>query len=58
MQSDSPSTDSAGEQIYIVKKGDNLSTIAKRNHTTVKKIMEASNLKSDKLKIGQKLKLR
>ena len=58
VQSDSSSTDSDGEQFYIVKKGDNLSTIAKKNHTTVKKIMEASNLKSDKLKIGQKLKLR
>ncbi len=58
MQSDNSSTDSTEELIYIVKKGDNLSTIAKKNHTTVKKIMEASNLKSDKLKIGQKLKLR
>mgnify|MGYP006180361363 FL=1 len=42
---------------YTVKKGDNLSIIAKRNKTTVKAIMNKNNLKSIALKPGQKLKL-
>ena len=42
---------------YTVKKGDNLSIIAKRFKTTVKILKSKNNLKSDFLQIGQKLKL-
>lgn len=44
--------------IYTVKKGDNISTIARRNATTVAKIMNLNKLKNSNLKIGQKLRLR
>lgn len=40
-----------------VKSGDMLEKIAKANNTTVKAIKEASNLVSDKLKVGQILKV-
>ncbi|MDX2109474.1 MAG: LysM peptidoglycan-binding domain-containing protein [Verrucomicrobiota bacterium] len=40
---------------YVVKGGDNLSKIAKANGVTVAAIKEANNLKSDTLKVNQKL---
>ncbi|MBQ0057693.1 MAG: transglycosylase SLT domain-containing protein [Bacteroidales bacterium] len=43
---------------YTVRKGDTLGAIARRNHTTVAKIKKLNNLKSDNLRIGQKLKVR
>lgn len=43
---------------HTVKKGETLFSIAKRYHTTVDKIKRANNLKSDSLKIGQKLKIK
>jgi LysM repeat protein len=42
---------------YTVKAGDNLSKIAKRNHTTTKAIMNKNGLKNVNLKPGQKIKL-
>ena len=42
---------------YTVKKGDTLWSIAKNNGTTVEKIKEINNLKSNLLSIGQKLLL-
>jgi LysM repeat protein len=42
---------------YIVKNGDMLSSIAVRYGTTVKALMTANNLTSDRLQIGQKLVL-
>lgn len=42
---------------YTVKAGDNLSTIAKRNRTTAKAIMNKNGLKSSNLKPGQKIRL-
>lgn len=42
---------------YIVKKGDSLSKIAKRYGTSVYKIKRVNRLKSDKILIGQKLKI-
>src|SRR5690554_1863592 len=42
---------------YIVKKGDNLSQIAKRYNTNVKNIMRFNNLNSELIKIGQELKI-
>ncbi len=42
---------------YTVKSGDNLGKIAKNHGTTVAKIREANGLKTDQIKVGQKLKL-
>ncbi|WP_316819447.1 glucosaminidase domain-containing protein [Pedobacter gandavensis] len=42
---------------YTVKSGDNLSTIAKRYHTSTKAIMKKNGLKSIKLKPGQKIRI-
>lgn len=47
----------AGAGEYIVKSGDSLSKIASRNGTTVKALREANNLKSDMIRINQKLVL-
>jgi len=40
---------------YTVQSGDNLSTIAKRNQSTVSAIKSANNLTSDRIVVGQKL---
>lgn len=42
---------------YTVKPGDTLARIAKRHGTSVKAIKAASNLKGDRINVGQKLKL-
>ena len=44
--------------IWIVNKGDNLYRIAKEKGTTVKALMRINSLKSDVIKIGQKLQLK
>ncbi|MGI6571926.1 MAG: LysM peptidoglycan-binding domain-containing protein [Fermentimonas sp.] len=41
--------------IYRVRSGDNLSTIARRNGTTVAALKSMNNLRSDRLRIGQQL---
>lgn len=51
----SKSTSTADGTVYVVKRGDALSIIARRNGTTVKAIKEANNLSSDNIRIGQKL---
>jgi hypothetical protein len=51
------SRNSASGKRYTVKAGDNLSKIAKRNHTTTKAIMNKNGLKNVNLKPGQKIKL-
>lgn len=43
------------EKTYIVKKGDTLSGIARKHHTSVSSIKTRNGLTSDKLKIGQSL---
>ena len=43
--------------IYVVKKGDSLSKIAKENKTTVEKIKKDNSLKTDIIQIGQQIKL-
>ncbi len=49
---------STGEtSTYTVKGGDNLTKIAKRHGTTVKAIRAANGLKSNEIKVGQKLKI-
>lgn len=47
----------AGDGEYIVRSGDSLSKVAVKNGTTVKALREVNNLKSDMIRIGQKLKL-
>lgn len=51
-------TTASGKRTVTVKKGDSLSKIAKRNHTTVSKICSLNGIKSSaKLQIGQKLRV-
>ncbi|MBQ7280260.1 MAG: LysM peptidoglycan-binding domain-containing protein [Bacteroidales bacterium] len=46
-------------KVYVVKKGDSLSKIAKRHGTTVAKLCKLNGIKKDaKLRVGQKLKVR
>lgn len=53
---DGAGTSGAGEDvIYRVRSGDNLSTIARRNGTTIARLRSMNNLKSDRLSIGQRL---
>lgn len=42
---------------YKVRNGDTLGGIAKRNHTTVSALKKWNNLRSDKIRIGQVLKI-
>jgi len=46
------------EITYVVKRGDNLSEIAKKHETTVDEIKKLSNLSSNRLSVGQKLKIK
>jgi nucleoid-associated protein YgaU len=43
--------------IYTVKRGDNLTRIARAHGTTVKAIRELNNLKTDRILVDQKLKI-
>ena len=45
------------QKIYIVKAGDSLLEIARKNNTTVSKIQKDNNLSSSNIKINQKLKI-
>jgi len=47
----------AGEKTYTVKSGDNLTKIARANGTTIRELRSANNLRTDQLKVGQKLKI-
>jgi LysM repeat protein len=46
-----------GDEIYIVKSGDTLSKIAKRNGVTVKAVESANGLSTTRIKVGEKLKI-
>jgi LysM repeat protein len=46
-----------GEQVYTVKSGDTLSKIAGQTGASVKSIRSQNNLKTDKIVVGQKLKI-
>jgi len=52
------SSSSSGTSTYTVKSGDNLWSIAKKFNTTVDQLKKLNNLKSESLKIGQKLKVK
>ena len=46
-----------GEVVYVVKSGDTLMRIARQHGTTYKAIKAANGLVTDKIKVGQKLKI-
>jgi len=46
-----------GQQVYAVKSSDNLARIARQFGVKVKALRAANNLKTDKIKVGQKLKI-
>jgi LysM repeat protein len=46
-----------GSQTYTVKSGDTLTRIASQFGTTVKALRSENNLETDKIKVGQKLKI-
>jgi LysM repeat protein len=52
-----PAVGANGEQIYSVVNGDTLSSIATKKHTTVRALRSANDLKTDAIKVGQKLKI-
>jgi LysM repeat protein len=51
------SASAGGEQTYAVKSGDNLTKISAQFGTTVKALRSANSLKTDSIKVGQKLKI-
>ncbi len=50
-------SESNGGQVYTVKSGDTLTKIATEFGTSVKALRSANNLKTDSIKVGQKLKI-
>jgi LysM repeat protein len=53
----SPAATADGSQVYAVVSGDNLTKIGNKFHVTPKALRLANNLKTDQLKVGQKLKI-
>ena len=54
----SPASDpNTGDPLYTVKSGDTLIKIAQDHKTTVRALRTANNLKTDGIKVGQKLKI-
>lgn len=49
--------DRKSENDYVVKKGDTLWSIAKRNSISVEDLMKINNLKSNLIKVGQILSI-
>ena len=52
-----PSTSNGSEQVYTVKSGDNLIKIGGQFGVSVKAIRSANSLKTDSIRVGQKLKI-
>ena len=52
-----PATSTSSTKSYTVKSGDSLSKIATQQGTSVKALRSANNLKTDRIKVGQKLKI-
>jgi LysM repeat protein len=53
-----PASETAtSEHVYNVKSGDTLIKIAGEHHTSVKAIRAANSLKTDRITVGQKLKI-
>jgi LysM repeat protein len=53
----SPTESPAAEQSYAVKSGDTLSKIATQHGTSIKALRAANHLKTDKIHVGDKLKI-
>ena len=53
----SVSSGASGFTTYEVQPGDNLTVIARKHGTDVKKIQAANNMRNDRIKIGDKLKI-
>lgn len=53
---ESPAT-VGGEQVYVVKSGDNLTKIARQFGVTVEALRRANQLRTDRIKVGDKLKI-
>jgi LysM repeat protein len=49
--------DTSTDGVYTVKSGDSLGEIAQRNHTTTEQLKKLNQLKSDRIFVGQKIKL-
>ena len=54
---DSPSSDQGGRIIHKVRKGETLSSVASRYHTTVSNIKRWNSLRGNTIKVGQRLKI-
>jgi LysM repeat protein len=52
-----PGTLEAGSSLYVVKAGDTLGKIAQQHGTTIKAVRAANGMKTDRLLVGQKIKL-
>jgi len=52
-----PGNSAGGEQLYTVKSGDNLTKIGNQYGITPKAIRSANSLKTDSIRVGQKLKI-
>ena len=52
-----PAAAPSGDKVYVVKSGDNLTKIAKQFGTTINDIRKVNGLKTDRLSVGQKLKV-
>lgn len=50
-------TEAASSRVYVVKSGDALEKIAKNNGVSVKALKSANGLRTDRINVGQKLKL-
>lgn len=51
------SAEATGEAFYFVKSGDTLSRIAKTHNTTIKALKSANELATDRIVVGEKLKI-
>ena len=48
----------SGKREVTIQQGDNLSKIAKRNHTTVAELKRKNNIKGDRIRAGQKIRVK
>jgi LysM repeat protein len=53
----SPTAPAGSGQIYVVQSGDSLTKIAQDHGTTVKALRDLNNLRTDRIKVGDKLKI-
>jgi LysM repeat protein len=52
-----PAVAAEAAKVYRVRGGDNLTKIARQHGVTIKALREANSLKTDRIKVGQKLKI-